>query len=346
MSSYKLQTFDEDVSSTDSTANPEWLIPPKIFNVIFVGLMAAKFGTFMLMPALLGGGVPQWCDCTDRPYHTPFQQHNHGFGPLYQALVWIHFLFAIIIMFPSLVAMYTPKGSKGNIRSGQFFLFCWFVQIFVGILMGGYGPIARGFFPGDDPNHRDTQHYWGTFPLEVYLLFSFALSSATEELSNAIAAIQFKYHTVQPWHQYTFMLGSGLTILNGICLMSFASFTLWNRTNLGDSPQIFLWFFFLLIIVENFMACWNFKYWITPEEEKDKLWQHIRCMSWSAFLSWFFIAENVTYRLARATGITQWITLPVYLLVVGIFSLWIWRAYVALKNNQYKNYSTCCPKSE
>jgi hypothetical protein len=346
MSSYKLQTDDDTDISIDSKEHPEWLIPYKIWNVLFVFLMACKFGTFMLMPALLGGGIPQLCDCTDRPWLTPFQRHNHGFGPLYQALVWIHFLMAIVIMIPTLVAMYTPKGSIGHVRGGQFFLFCWFIQIFVGILMGGYGPIARGFHPGGDPAHKDTQHYWGTFPLEVYLLFSFALSSATENLSNAVSAIQFKYHTIQPWHQYTFLLGSPLTILNGICLLSYATLTLSHSSNLGDPPQIYLWLYYFLIVSEIIMAALNFKYWITPEEERDKLWHHVRCMAWSSFLVWFFIAENCTYRLARATGISLWITVPVYLGLVGIFVLWIWRAYVAVQSKQWKNYSTCCPKSD
>jgi len=128
--------------------------------------------------------------------------------------------------------------------------------------------------------------------------------------------------------------------------MSFATLTLWNRgktMNLGEAPQIYLWLYYILVIAGNFMAFLNFKYWITPLEERDSLWQHIRCMSWASYLAFFFIFENATYRLCKVTGLTLWVLVPMYIILSSIFGHYIWRGYVSRKNNVVRNYATCCP---
>jgi len=302
------------------------ILSHRVWTWFLIFLSVAKLMTFFAAVADLSGGMEAWCDCFERNYSTPFQQHKHGFGLWYQILIWIHVIFAGIIFFPLLISMFSPKGSKIHIYSGFVYLGCWIVHIILGVSTGGFAQIARGAkYPGEDASDPATNHWWGTFGFYIFILFSFILSSVCEQLLNGVAAIQFR-NGKPPKHQYQMLqFGSFMTILNGMTILTLGTFTLANHPEPGSTAAFYPWLYYIFIPVELVMAGLNLKYWNSTVEERGNmsLVHHIRCMTWSGYLTFFFILENVTYKIINLTGASMWLLIPVFIINVILFGSYI-----------------------
>jgi hypothetical protein len=188
--------------------------------------------------------------------------------------------------------------------------------------VGGLAMQSRGPVGGED--QATGGHYWGTFPFTIYILFSFVLSAACEQLANATAAIQLKNQPPSQLVHYTFLLGGVITILHGLNIVTFGTVILGNHPEAGSSQAFFPWLYYIFIPVEIFMTIWNIKYWLTPVEERNWVFQHLRCMGWSAFLTFFFVFENITFKIINTYDVTRWLLLPVWITLLAVFGGFIW----------------------
>jgi len=313
--------------------NSPYIINYKVWCCFILFLSVARFITFLTLPSVLTGGIQSLCDCSDRPYQSPLHQHKNGYGVWYLSLVWVHFLVAIGIIIPLLISMFSTKGSELHIRSGHAYLVCWIVQIFFGVIAGGIILIGRGPVPGED--QASGGHYWGSFPFTIFILFSFVLSAACEQLGHAMVAIQLKDKQPSLLVHYTFLFGGVMTILNGFNILVFGTMTLANHPTPGSSQAFYPWLYYLFIPVEIFMTVLNLIYWITPVEQRNWLLQHIRCMGWSAFLTFFFVFENLTFKIINTYQVTRLLLLPTWILLLVVFGVFIW-----WNRKQYQNVPT------
>jgi hypothetical protein len=294
----------------------------KLWSLFLIFLSVSKVLSFINLPSVLTGGFQTLCDCEIRSYQSPLHQHSHGFGAWFHALIWLHFLIGFGIVIPVLIALISTKGSPLHIRSGQVYLICWIIQIFFGIIVGGIAMLTRGPVPGEDK--ATGGHYWETFPFTIYILFSFVLSTACEQLANGTAAIQFKEQNPSKLVHYTFLFGSFITILHGLNILAFGTTILGGHPEPGSSQAFFPWLYYVFIPIEMVMAVLNIKYWLSEVEDRNWLFQHLRCMIWSAFLTFFFVFENLTFKIISTYGVTRWLLLPVWIVLVAVFVFFIW----------------------
>jgi len=290
--------------------------------IIILFFLFAKFLSIMTPVAVGAGGVKAWCDCEYRNWTTPFQKHVHGFGLWYETLIWLHVIMAALIIPPVFIGVFAPKGTKLHMVNGRIFIGLWVAQMTVGIICGSFVMLARGPFPGGDPNHKETEHYWGSFSLYIFYLFSFVLSSAADQLLSATASLQYKTSTPNPWISGGLIVGSVMTLFNGVFMFSIAMFTLVNHPAPGSDSAFYPWLYFVFAPVEMLMAFLNLRYWVHGDS-KDWILTHIRCMGWSCCLTLFFVIENTIFRICTVTGWSLLLLFPGWGLVVGSFAAFI-----------------------
>jgi len=303
-------------------------ISKKNWMAAFYFLTTIKFLAILGLIMVGAGGISAWCDCENRPWKTPFQEHLHGFGGWYQALVWVHVIIAVVISIPMFAGMFSPKGSLLHVYSGRTFVGFWAFNMVVGIICGVTGMAARGPFPGQDASNKATNHYWGTFPLYVYFLNSFVLSSACDQLLNGLAALQYRHASPPNFVMRGIVFGSTLTLLNGWFMLVTATFVLANFPPPNTSMSVFPWFFYIMVPIEMFMALKNVIYWNDKiDRQKNWVYQHIRCMGWVACLTFYFIVENVIYRVITiyypTSYVAYWWMLPGHIGNIILFSAYI-----------------------
>mmetsp|Transcript_19009 Transcript_19009/g.67123 ORF Transcript_19009/g.67123 Transcript_19009/m.67123 type:complete len:499 (-) Transcript_19009:292-1788(-) len=119
-------------------------------------------------------------------HKTPFQQHPHNWGVLFQILVLAHVVTGTSLVVSMLVPLFTEKGGRWHRAFGRLFATLWVFHMTNGLWNASTVILNRGY-------HEDLYPAEGEgFSLHLFLQFGFVAGVQCEYLVAGLAATQYK----------------------------------------------------------------------------------------------------------------------------------------------------------
>lgn len=255
-------------------------------------------------------------------HFTPFQQHPHNWGVLFQLMVAAHVITGSTLVVSLIVPLCTEKGGKLHRVFGRVFASVWVFHMIDGLWNASTVILNRGYneelYPQSDEDG---------FSLHLFLQFGFVAGVLCEYLVAGLAAPQFKLAAPR-WFRHLMVTMTYVSTMHCISMVAVAVLTFINMDTASDTAVEYAIIFCLDFPVYLFQTLKNYNYYAHSDPTYNLYgWpvEHQRNMMFVCNFTLITGIANLTFRIAPWATVALFATQEV-----------TWVAWILIKEKKMK----------